>query len=128
MTAPSDLMAAEPRVQHANAGAARNWQLLGTVSKYLLLIFFGAFFVLPWIWMISTSLKNAEDLAVYPIIWIPDPIRWDNYLEAFRRAEFARFLGNTMLGEGRCMKRWCRGKDTFGLTCAFSFIAEDNSG
>lgn len=97
MTAPLDLMAAEPRLQHANAGAARNWQLLGTVSKYLLLIFFGAFFVLPWFWMISTSLKNAEELAVYPIIWIPDPIRWDNYLEAFRRAEFARFLGNTML-------------------------------
>jgi multiple sugar transport system permease protein len=62
-----------------------------------LLFFFAGFFILPWVWMISTSLKNPEELAVYPIIWIPDPVRWDNYLEAFRRAEFSRFFVNTAL-------------------------------
>lgn len=74
----------------------RAW-LTVEVIKYALLVFFAGFFLLPWAWMISTSLKNPEELAVYPIIWIPDPIRWDNYLEAFRRAEFPSFLFNTLL-------------------------------
>ncbi len=70
---------------------------IGTATKYFLLVFFAGFFILPWIWMITTSLKSPEELAVYPIIWIPDPIRWDNYMEAFRRADFSIFLWNTIL-------------------------------
>jgi multiple sugar transport system permease protein len=72
-------------------------RLVGSVMKYALLLLVAGFFLLPWAWMISTSLKNPEELAVYPIVWIPDPIRWDNYIEAFRRAEFPRFLWNTIL-------------------------------
>ena len=90
-------MTAGPLLDHEKAAAARLWWWIGTLGKYALLLFFGGFFVLPWLWMISTSLKNPDELAVYPIIWIPDPVRWDNYLEAFSRAEFSRFLGNTVL-------------------------------
>ena len=97
MAAPTDLMTAGPLLDHEKAAAARLWWWIGTLGKYALLLFFGGFFVLPWLWMISTSLKNPDELAVYPIIWIPDPVRWDNYLEAFSRAEFSRFLGNTVL-------------------------------
>jgi multiple sugar transport system permease protein len=90
-------MPARPLVDHEKASAARLWGWIGTLGKYALLLFFGGFFVLPWVWMISTSLKNPDELAVYPIIWIPDPVRWDNYIEAFSRAEFSRFLWNTVL-------------------------------
>jgi len=76
-------------------GHATRW--VADLIKYGLLILIAGFFLLPWVWMISTSLKNPQELAVYPIIWIPEPIRWDNYLEAFRRAEFPRYLLNTML-------------------------------
>lgn len=83
--------------QHPKASGTRLMQGVASVIKYALLIFFAGFFILPWFWMLSTSLKNPEELAVYPIIWIPDPIRWDNYLEAFRRAEFPSYLWNTMV-------------------------------
>jgi len=46
--------------------------------------------------MISTSLKNPQELAVWPPIWIPHPPRWDNYVQAFGQAEFARFFVNTL--------------------------------
>ncbi|MEZ4658837.1 MAG: carbohydrate ABC transporter permease [Caldilineaceae bacterium] len=86
---------ATPQPMGRNGAPNARWA--AQLIKYLLLIVIAGFFLLPWVWMISTSLKNPEELAVYPIIWIPDPIRWDNYLEAFRRAEFPRFLLNTML-------------------------------
>ena len=97
MAAPTDLLTTRPMIQNEKIGSTRAWRVITTLLKYALLLFFGGFFVLPWVWMISTSLKNPDELAVYPIIWIPDPVRWDNYIEAFRRAEFSRFLGNTML-------------------------------
>ena len=97
MAVSQERLATPPTRQPARATGVNTPRLAVTLIKYLLLIFVAGFFLLPWVWMISTSLKNPEELAVYPIIWIPDPIRWDNYLEAFRRAEFPRFLLNTML-------------------------------
>ena len=47
--------------------------------------------------MVSTSLKNPSELAVYPIVWIPNPIRWDNYTAALREANFLRYFVNTLL-------------------------------
>lgn len=86
-----------PTRQQTGMTSVQTARLAANLIKYLLLFLIAGFFLLPWAWMISTSLKNPEELAVYPIVWIPDPIRWDNYLEAFRRAEFPRFLLNTML-------------------------------
>lgn len=47
--------------------------------------------------MISTSLKNPQELAIYPPIWIPHPIRWDNYIHAFQEASLAKYMVNTLL-------------------------------
>lgn len=97
MAVSQERLATPPTRQPTRATNVHTTRLAVKLVKYLLLLLIAGFFLLPWAWMISTSLKNPEELAVYPIIWIPDPIRWDNYLEAFRRAEFPRFLLNTML-------------------------------
>lgn len=47
--------------------------------------------------MLSTSVKNPEELVVYPPIWIPDPIRWDNYFLAFNEGSLGQFFVNTVL-------------------------------
>ncbi len=98
MAAPVNYSARPQSVaEHEKAAGARVLRLLAEIVKYGLLVFCASFFILPWVWMISTSLKNPAELAVYPIVWVPDPIRWDNYIEAFRRAEFPRYLINTVL-------------------------------
>jgi multiple sugar transport system permease protein len=62
-----------------------------------LLIVLGALIVLvPFAWMISTSLKSPERLFVYPPEWLPNPVRWANYVEAWNALPFARFLVNTL--------------------------------
>lgn len=65
--------------------------------KYGALLILSAFFLLPWAWMLSTSLKNPSELAVWPPIWLPDPVRWDNYIQAFRQASFSQYLLNTLI-------------------------------
>lgn len=70
---------------------------LGTLLKYGALAIFSLFFLLPWVWMLSTSLKSAQELAVYPPIWIPDPIRWDNYILAFNEGSLGIYFLNTII-------------------------------
>ncbi len=82
---------------HSSTLQVRLLRLAGRALKYGLLLLCSAFFILPWVWMISTSLKNPEELAVYPPIWIPDPIRWDNYIQAFQQASLGQYIINTML-------------------------------
>lgn len=43
----------------------------------------GLFMVLPLVWMISSSLKSEVEVFQYPIRWIPETIRWENYREVW---------------------------------------------
>jgi len=38
-------------------------------------------FLLPFAWMISTSLKPDADAFLVPMQWIPEDLRWENYTE-----------------------------------------------
>src|SRR5699024_6738690 len=38
-------------------------------------------FLLPFAWMISTSLKPDADAFLVPMQWIPEDARWENYTE-----------------------------------------------
>ena len=51
--------------------------------------------LLPFAWMLSTSLKGNEAIFAIPPQWIPDTLRWDNYAEVFRRMPFLLYLRNT---------------------------------
>ena len=87
----------------ARVGRPSARHVAGRLVTYLLLAFFSLFVLIPLAYMISTSLKVEEQLFVWPIQWIPDPIQWQNYLEAFRSLgqiapglTFLRILANTL--------------------------------
>ncbi len=62
-----------------------------TVVFATLLVAAGVF-LLPLLWMISTSLKPKEQIFVYPLIWLPKPIMWANYLRAWNNPSFHYLL------------------------------------
>ena len=49
---------------------------------HVVLIALSAIFVIPLLWMISTSLKTIGQTTVLPPVWIPHPVKWHNYSEA----------------------------------------------
>lgn len=55
-------------------------------------------FLLPLLWMISTSLKPKEQIFAYPLIWLPDPPQWANYGKALNNPsfKFLLFLQNSL--------------------------------
>lgn len=50
---------------------------------HILLLAASLLFLFPLVWMISTSLKPIQQTMRIPPIWIPHPILWRNYPEAF---------------------------------------------
>jgi len=69
------------------------WRIL----SYLLLAAGGATMVIPFLWMISTSLKRLIDVFVFPPQWIPRPIMWRNYAQVFKLVPFDRFYANSLI-------------------------------
>ena len=72
-------------------------QLLSLLN-YLLLTLGAALFVVPFYWLIVTSLKSLDQVFTDPLVWIPLPIYWGNYLEALTSPAFPFFtlLQNTL--------------------------------
>src|SRR5690625_5652227 len=55
-------------------------------------------FLLPFAWMISTSLKPDPDAFLVPMQWIPEDLRWENYTEVlFGENSILPALGNSVL-------------------------------
>lgn len=76
---------------------------LADIITYILLALFSLFVLIPFFYMFSTSLKPENQLFIWPIRWIPEPIMWENYLRAFQELgrivpglNFWRILGNTL--------------------------------
>ncbi|MGH2531034.1 MAG: carbohydrate ABC transporter permease [Thermomicrobiales bacterium] len=67
----------------------------GTVLRHAALILLSAAFILPFLWMISTSLKSNEQILAWPPTWIPNPIQWSNYSGALDVVPFLRYTWNT---------------------------------
>jgi ABC-type glycerol-3-phosphate transport system permease component len=57
-------------------------RLARTVIGHALLIAGSLAMLIPMVWMLSTSLKKSGQEWVFPPVWIPNPIWWQNYLEA----------------------------------------------
>lgn len=53
--------------------------------------------LLPFFWMVSTSLKPNEQVYLIPPKWIPNPIMWSNYPRAFSFAPFGLFIKNSLI-------------------------------
>jgi len=71
-----------------------SWQ---PIASWLALAALAALFALPFLWMISTSLKGEQHVFDLPPRWIPRPIRWSNYPEALSAFPFWLYLGNSLL-------------------------------
>ncbi|WP_245830977.1 carbohydrate ABC transporter permease [Sediminibacillus massiliensis] len=70
---------------------------LQKVSVYILLIIFALVFIVPFVWLLSGSVKSNSELFANPPIWIPEVFRWSNYKEAFTAFPFFLYLKNTLI-------------------------------
>ena len=69
---------------------------LGQAGYYIISILLAVLALIPFFWMISTSLKSRGALMSIPIEWIPAEPTLDAYTEVFSRFPFLRTIGNSL--------------------------------
>jgi ABC-type glycerol-3-phosphate transport system permease component len=70
---------------------------VGQIMVYGLMSILVAIVLIPVFWMLSTSLKERAQIMVWPPQWIPNPVKWENFLEVFRVAPFGLFIANSLI-------------------------------
>ncbi|TVY07483.1 carbohydrate ABC transporter permease [Paenibacillus cremeus] len=64
-------------------------------AHYAVLALVSVFMLIPFLWMLSTSLKEPAKVFVFPPELIPSPVRFENYLEVLRTTPFHLFYFNS---------------------------------
>ena len=70
-----------------------NW---GRLALHLGLILGSSLMLLPFLWMVSTSLKLPREIFTFPPTWIPSEFAWSNYTKALTAMPFGRFYLNSL--------------------------------
>lgn len=69
--------------------------LISKIAIYAILILITALMLIPFIWMISASLKMNKDVFSFPIQWIPSNPRWQNYVDIWTKIPLLTFVKNS---------------------------------
>jgi ABC-type glycerol-3-phosphate transport system permease component len=76
----------------------RRW--IGRGILYVILTIGMVVFALPFIWMVSTSIKPGPEVYLIPPKWIPSTFEWANFVEPWQNLPFLIFYKNTVLVTG----------------------------
>ncbi len=67
------------------------------IAVYILLILLSITFALPFMWMVSTSLKPQNEVFNYPPSFLPTSFQWQNYVQGWSILPFNTFLRNSLV-------------------------------
>ncbi|MCB9461787.1 MAG: carbohydrate ABC transporter permease [Anaerolineaceae bacterium] len=67
-----------------------------SAALHIVLIIGSLIMLLPFFWMLSTSLKEPNEIFTYPPTWIPETLAWKNYQDALTAMPFDRFYFNSL--------------------------------
>lgn len=95
-----DLLCKRKQIKMKGVDILKKKQIAGKLIRYSLLIFFSIIFIMPIIWMVSTSLKAPGEIFSIPPEWIPNPIVWGNYKDAIESFPFLRYTMNSVIISG----------------------------
>jgi multiple sugar transport system permease protein len=71
---------------------SRVWRILG----YLALGVASVGVLLPFYWMVMSSLKTNNDVFTVPVQWIANDPVWSNYADIWVKSDITTWLGNTV--------------------------------
>ncbi len=90
MTRP--MYQAQPPFWRTRRGQHQLFQVLSLAA----IVLFAVVLLLPFFWLLSTSLKRPEQVYQFPPVWLPPIPQWNNYAEALRLVPLHQYALNTV--------------------------------
>ena len=70
--------------------------VLGNIGYYAISVSIAIIVMIPFFWMISTSLKSKGALMALPVQWIPEEPTLNAYVQVFQKFPFLKAVGNSL--------------------------------
>jgi multiple sugar transport system permease protein len=86
-----------PEVAGPAAAPPRKPRRVSRALGYLTLAVASAAVLLPFYWMVMSSLKTNNDVFTIPVKWLPDTFVWHNYVAIWSKSDMTTWLGNTVI-------------------------------
>ncbi|MCJ1688195.1 MULTISPECIES: carbohydrate ABC transporter permease [unclassified Rathayibacter] len=83
-----------PRRKEAGRSPARR---AGRVLGYAVMIIAAAALLLPFFWMITSSVKTPNEVFSVPVKWFPETWVWSNYVQIWTQSGMLTWIRNTLL-------------------------------
>lgn len=93
---------------------SRRQKLTESIVGHAVLLSLSALFVLPFVWLVLTSLKPNQQILKFPPDWIPRPFTWSNYPDALQYIPYLKYMSNSF---------FLTASATFGVLLSSSLVA-----
>ncbi|WP_235940888.1 carbohydrate ABC transporter permease [Paramicrobacterium fandaimingii] len=70
---------------------------IGRAVLYVMLIAAAVAMLIPFFWMVMSSLKDANSVFSVPVRWWPDVFVWQNYVEIWQESGILTWIKNTLI-------------------------------
>ena len=70
---------------------------VGRTVLYVVMTAAAVAIMIPFVWMVVSSLKTNNQVFTIPIQWIPDPVVWQNYVDIWAKSDMVTWVKNTLL-------------------------------
>ncbi len=87
-------------MSRSRSSAAPLLRALRMLPTYALLFSLGTIFLLPFLWALTSSLREQGAGMIFPPRFLPSEFHFENYVRVFELIPFARFLGNSIVITG----------------------------
>ncbi len=88
---------AKPPRRRPVAGAQRPARRIGRVIGYAVMILAAVALLMPFFWMIMSSLKTPNDVFSAPVKWFPETWVWSNYVDIWTQSGMLTWIRNTLV-------------------------------
>jgi len=87
-----------PHTQHTHrkSAATQAKSILRSGVLHVLVAGGAIIMLVPFIWMVSTSLKQLDQVFTFPPQWLPNPFVWKNYSDALTIVPFGTWFFNSL--------------------------------
>jgi len=70
---------------------------VGRILMYVALVIFAIGLLTPFVWMVLSSLKSANEVFSVPIKWLPETWVWQNYVDIWSQSNMLVWIRNTLV-------------------------------
>ncbi|QAY60250.1 carbohydrate ABC transporter permease [Microbacterium protaetiae] len=70
---------------------------IGRIIGYVAMIVVAVALLVPFFWMISSSLKTSNDVFSVPVRWLPETFVWSNYVDIWTQTNLLTWIRNTLV-------------------------------